>query len=950
LTERSLLIQRPRIVSTRRVDSNTFSVGDEATVEVGPGLLQFLQATDPTGRSLSEGFAVEWALPLGAAASAAIAVTDPPALRGLNYFTGVTLEISWHRAWKPTESLIATCHIESLGKSSARLPFRVVSGEDGGLIVEGHYVYVNITGEGSRPFERTRFPDAAQTVAAPREPEPPPSPSPEPELLRRLYWTYRDWRDAGRRPAPGLWRRLYWTYHDSRSPRSFKSRFADAVLPKETADRLRRWYWRRLQHGESVPPSAPPPPVASPPSVEKSNGPVAAESEPAAETINLLRLRSPVLVSSSKSSEAASAGDVWMWNYPNDLFRLLMTPMSGAAHPLARRAHPLSNIQLAISVHAANAITPAIPVKASVQWMKTLEGRSDFQLRSEVASVDESVLVTDNLISEEGTPKTKVNLVLQRVHAGHKMAAETVSPLTTPGEAIELIDLHPKIARLNPDYFRDEVTGGLYQSRLQNVHFATSDGLLYLLYANAFVFTSSDGCRTLQEVREINYRGDQLVTAASQSVDAVVDTMRRTVLLLGTDERDGRRRGVAWRKESGQAEFTRSAVTDEPWLISKAGNASAGFFGRQSMDMVAVSMYVPGAHFYFSVDDGHSWRKQDLSDVFAEHVHEVYLPRSTTPGRPARLWVTGGDDPSGERSGVICYDTWSNQGGLGEFRFVLRERSGYRLVAISGNGKHVYIGNESVAGGVLKILDNQEALDASDFEYVLGKNRHDYHQFRSLLATLDGFLVSATDSYNFVGDSVRADSGGYIYISNDDGASFREIPLAAKWVTGLTCDGRSFWATVSTYRENGVDTSENRFTVLRIPKPSSVTPLMDPYCVKAVVVDSSAFYEMARYKDHPRASLDPGERTFRVDLSKYRTISVTIDAWGPASLVVEALPFYNWSLAENRWIDVERIVVERAGIQQVMLSDAASHNRFFRIRNDGKKPAEFRSIAFVGKV
>src|SRR5512141_618845 len=118
MTDKSLLVQRPRIVSTRRADPNTFSVGDEATVEVGPGLLRFLMAADPSGRTLADGFPMEWALPLGAGAHAAIAVTDPPALRGLNMFTGVTLDVTWHRSWRPSESLIAHCRIASLGRSS----------------------------------------------------------------------------------------------------------------------------------------------------------------------------------------------------------------------------------------------------------------------------------------------------------------------------------------------------------------------------------------------------------------------------------------------------------------------------------------------------------------------------------------------------------------------------------------------------------------------------------------------------------------------------------------------------------------------------------------------------------------------------------------------------------------------------------------------------------------
>jgi hypothetical protein len=86
------------------------------------------------------------------------------------------------------------------------------------------------------------------------------------------------------------------------------------------------------------------------------------------------------------------------------------------------------------------------------------------------------------------------------------------------------------------------------------------------------------------------------------------------------------------------------------------------------------------------------------------------------------------------------------------------------LWASAGNGKHVFIGNESLAGGKLTIQDSEESIDNGDFEYVLGKFRHYYHQFRALLATPDVILISGSSSYGYVGDTVRADSGGYQYI------------------------------------------------------------------------------------------------------------------------------------------------------------------------------------------
>jgi hypothetical protein len=228
---------------------------------------------------------------------------------------------------------------------------------------------------------------------------------------------------------------------------------------------------------------------------------------------------------------------------------------------------------------------------------------------------------------------------------------------------------------------------------------------------------------------------------------------------------------------------------------------------------------------------------------------------------------TGGDDPTGARSGVMCFESLDDDGSLGGARWVFPETPGYRLVGLQGNGKHVFVGNESVAGGVIKIQDNVESIEARDFEYALGKARHDYHQFNALLATRDGLLVSGTSSYRSIGDSVRADSGGYLYVSADEGASYREIALGDTWVQGIADDGAFLWIAASSSRDSSPDISSHRLQLLRLRRPSPGEPLAMPFVAKVVMLDSSRFYQFARYADHPRATLAPGERTLRVDLS-----------------------------------------------------------------------------------
>jgi hypothetical protein len=366
--------------------------------------------------------------------------------------------------------------------------------------------------------------------------------------------------------------------------------------------------------------------------------------------------------------------------------------------------------------------------------------------------------------------------------------------------------------------------------------------------------------------------------------------------------------------------------------------------------MVALSIYAPeDPHLYVSLDDGLTWRRQAMGEYFLHHVHEVYLPPGMEAARVGRLWVTGGDDPTGARSGVVCFDTLDEGGRLGGARWVFRETPGYRLVGLAGNGKHVFVGNESVAGGVVKIQDNLETIEARDFEYALGKARHDYHQFNALLATRDGLLVAGTSSYRATGDTVRADSGGYVYVSADEGASCREIALGDTWVQGLADDGTWLWVAAASGRDNSPDHSRHRLEVLRLPRPWPGQPLAAPFVAKPVVLDSSAFYAFAGYADHPRPRLEPGERTLRVDLSAWGSIVVQAETLGPATLVVEGLPFQTWRIADHPWREVAALTFARAGRAEIVLGDGARHNRWFRVANAGGEAVELASVVFLAR-
>jgi hypothetical protein len=540
----------------------------------------------------------------------------------------------------------------------------------------------------------------------------------------------------------------------------------------------------------------------------------------------------------------------------------------------------------------------------------------------------------------------------RRWTAGERPPASSAPVIREAGpDGATRVDLARRLAAVDPRYLSAALVPDPYVMRCSGLAFAPGEGRLYLVYAGSYLFFSDDGLRSLQAAPEVNADGGGLVAGPVQAIDAVVETLDGTILVAGNDARDGgERRGVVWRKPRGAAAFERTVVTRPAWRTSPSVKLAAGFFGREHRPLVALSIYAPeDPHLYVSLDDGRSWRRQPMGDYFLHHVHEVYLPASVEAARAGRLWVTGGDDPTGRRSGVICFDALDDAGGLGPGRRVWPETPGYRLVGLTGNGKHVFVGNESVAGGVVKIQDNLETIEARDFEYVLGKARHDYHQFNALLATRDGLLVAGTSSYRSTGDTVRADSGGYVYVSADEGASYREIALGDTWVQGIADDGASLWIAASAGRDNSPDLSRHRLEVLRLPRPLPGERLAQPFVAKPVVLDSSGFYAFAGYADHPRPTLAPGERTLRVDLSAWGSLVVVAEAYGAGTLVIEGLPFQHWRLAEHPWRDVATLRFEAPGRAEVVLGDGARHNRWFRARNAGAAPLELASLTFLGR-
>ena len=167
----ALVVAHPRILAARRHDLSTYSAGDEAVVEFGPGLLQFLDMRTPAGTKLGEGGAFEWSVPVGAAGTAAYAALEPPGYDGVNTWTGVCNSVRWQRACRGDETLIAHCRIAALSRS-ASLPYRVVSRERGDLVVEGEFTFVAIHADeqGAYVIDPRRRPGDPASARLPQRP------------------------------------------------------------------------------------------------------------------------------------------------------------------------------------------------------------------------------------------------------------------------------------------------------------------------------------------------------------------------------------------------------------------------------------------------------------------------------------------------------------------------------------------------------------------------------------------------------------------------------------------------------------------------------------------------------------------------------------------------------------------------------------------------------------
>jgi hypothetical protein len=510
---------------------------------------------------------------------------------------------------------------------------------------------------------------------------------------------------------------------------------------------------------------------------------------------------------------------------------------------------------------------------------------------------------------------------------------------------IERIDLEPKLKDLSAYY-----TLG---SRLRTnvMYYAQKHNRLYFITGGCYLFYTDNNFETINPVAEINtYYDTTIMNTSYQNIAGIVESVDGTLIIIGKDYRktsptsptdyNATEQGVIWRKPISSSTFTRTIVKTTAWSLPDNCTVASGYFGSSYAKMIAFTNYTK--ILYYSIDDGLNWLELDMSAYAYLHIHAVYLPKRVYKPQPARIWFTIGDDWTGAKAGIFYADTLDGSNNITNIVQAYAERPGYRLVALTGTARKMFFGNESGAGGIMSISNDTYSITNKLFEYTLGRNRLDFHQFNALLATDDGVLLAATDSYPALSTPHKS-HGGYVYISNNEGATFIEIPLLEIFdIAQATYDGSNFWIIGATQISE-----PNMFSMMvyKIPKPSPYDTLRTPYIVKSPIVDIN---------NTIKAKLKAGEYSLFVDLADYKSIVMSVETLESGILRLQASPFRtdpNWTDQGDitGWHDVMTIKFNGAERKDITLPKEITHNRLFRVYNPSASELKMKHCMFIAQ-
>lgn len=448
-----LKITYPRILCVRRVDPLRFSVGDEAIVEFGAGLLSFLDLMGSDGRRLGDGLAPEWTIPIGAALTADGATRAHYAKPPLSSWPLAACSVEWTRPCRKDERLIALSRVTALGRTSMTRMFRVYSYESKEQIIRGESVSVSAGPHGPIPFVPEFFSPEENTSERASIDATPPSAiegqqlsAPEqPALnnfaastLQAIVATPKARSLDGKvivypieipeqgtgvslaqplrviAQAPPVFR----TKEISRLVVRTKGKPVAAIEPAPTGSAqieflasAREGYELVIEfkqaRAESLCPSE----------YEElwSAAAVAHEEVPEDGRPDIFRFEWPELVNKKlKEPQRLSVGDTWAWLFPADLLHLLTNPIAGGAEPLGRRLHPIASMEIGTAIHAALKACGSgfRPQAADLRCTHPVYGRAPLRLRQQLVAMEGNKLVFANSVTEADMEVAQVRLTV----------------------------------------------------------------------------------------------------------------------------------------------------------------------------------------------------------------------------------------------------------------------------------------------------------------------------------------------------------------------------------------------------------------------------------------------------------------------------------------------------------------------------------------------------------
>lgn len=146
-----LRVPRPRVESVRRFVAGRASVGDEAVLRAGPGLLALLEHPLGGGTTpLGAGYHARYNVPLGLTTSAALALLEPVTPPG-SWWVGREATVEWLGLPALDATLRAEARLSALSERDALFAIAARS-EDGAELLRGQFLLARMTGDGPPGF------------------------------------------------------------------------------------------------------------------------------------------------------------------------------------------------------------------------------------------------------------------------------------------------------------------------------------------------------------------------------------------------------------------------------------------------------------------------------------------------------------------------------------------------------------------------------------------------------------------------------------------------------------------------------------------------------------------------------------------------------------------------------------------------------------------------------